>query len=340
MLFAGLFVCLCATFAVGQSVVEQLPAVEEPALVPPVPSESTPIPLDSTPVPLESVPLGEPEPLYEPSPVDEVVTVTDEPVVEPVDEPVCQIGLHDFWGYRYSTHSTSWIVGHGDQFGMTSLMTDHYQSRGEDRGLGLGLNFHFLAGPERTDMPPHLFDFSLALQRRVWKGNFGYDVAASIMASTDFEGSSRRGIRYPAHAVGYLRVLPAWQLVFGVDYLDRRDVMLLPVGGVIWLPHPDMRFELVFPRPRIVLQLTDTDRLTIGGDLGGGTWAIERADYTDDLVTYRDLRLTVGLEDVDEDGDWSAIEISYIFDRKLEYESGIGDYYPRETVMISLTTKY
>ncbi len=68
-----------------------------------------------------------------------------------------------------------------------------------------------------------MFDFSIGYQHRDRLGVFSYDVAASVMASSDFEGSSREGIRFPGHAVGFLSVGPRTELVFGVDYLDRGD---------------------------------------------------------------------------------------------------------------------
>ena len=80
-------------------------------------------------------------------------------------------------------------------------------------------------------------------------------------------------------------------LVFGIDYLDRGDIKLLPVGGLIWTPNPAMRFEVVFPRPRAVFQLSDRYRLYVSGELGGGSWAIRRVSQDDDLATYRDLRV-------------------------------------------------
>jgi len=185
-------------------------------------------------------------------------------------------------------------------------------------------------------MPPRVFDFSLGLQRRDQLGGFRYDVATAVVASSDFEGSSREGIRFPSHAVGFLRVGPSAELVFGVDYLDRGDVKLLPVGGLILLPNEDLRFEAVFPRPRAVFRLTDTHRLFLAGELGGGTWAIEREAGFDDLATYRDLRLSVGLEHVDDGGGRLAFEIAYLFDRQLEYTSGQGDCPLDDTVMIRL----
>ncbi len=250
--------------------------------------------------------------------VDDAVdfeALVDDPAGDPLD---------GFLGYRYQTSSTDWIVGNGDQFGMVSLDWEHYVDSGIHSGLGLGAKIHFLAGPERADMPPRAFDFSLAYQKRDRLGPFGYDVAASVMASSDFEGSAREGIRFPSHAVGFLEVHPTTELVFGVDYLDRGDLKILPVAGLILLPNPVTRLELVFPRPRAVFRLTDDHRLYAAGELGGGTWAIERlvGGVFNDLATYRDLRLSLGLEWVKKDGNRSALEIGYLFDRRLEYTSG------------------
>jgi hypothetical protein len=265
------------------------------------------------------------------------VVVTDTPaeVHAPV-EPLHVNTLDQFLGYRCSSSSLGWIFGGDDGFGMFSLEWDHYRQSGVGHGLGVGLEFHFLSGPVRTDMPPRVYDFSVAYQARDRLGVFSYDVAVSVMASSDFEGSSREGIRFPSHAVGFVSLFPATELVFGVDYLDRGDYKLLPVAGLIVLPNPDVRLEIVFPRPRMVFRLTDEYRLYLSGELGGGTWAIERVGGADDLATYRDLRLRFGLECVDKEGQRTALEIGYLFDRRLEYSSGNGDYCPADTATFRL----
>jgi len=276
-----------------------------------------------------------------PGPLSGEATATDLPAeVETVIGPSKPVGLDAFLGYRYQSSSLDWIVGSGDQFGMFSLKSDHYRHSGVNHGFDVGLQFHFLGGPVQTDMPPRVFDFCIAYQHRDRVGVFGYDVAVSVMASSDFEGSSREGIRFPGHAVAFLSVGPTTELVFGVDYLHRGDVKLLPVAGLIVLPHPDVRLEVIFPRPRVVFELTDRHRLYAGGELGGGTWAIERTTKVDDLATYRDLRLCVGLERAKDGNRRSALEISYLFDRQLEYTSGNGDFSPRDTAMIRLVETY
>ena len=267
---------------------------------------------------------------------------TDVPMeVEPVVENSRPDPVEGFLGYRYELSSTEWIVGNGEQFGAFSLNWDHYKPAGVQHGVGVGLQFHFLSGPIQTDMPARVYDFSLAYQHRDQLGAFSYDVSASVMASSDFEGNSREGIRFPGHAVGFWCVAPKTELVFGADYLDRGDIKLLPVGGLIMVPHEDVRLEVVFPRPRAVFRLTGCHQLYVCGELGGGTWAIERAgSMVDDLATYRDLRLCIGLQSVEEDGDCTAFEIGYLFDRRLEYTSGIGNFSPENTAMIRVVRTF
>lgn len=243
-------------------------------------------------------------------------------------------------GYRYGADWIRWMPGNGNQFGMFSFGWDHYLEAGNKTGVGVGADFNFLSGPEQTDMPARTYDFSLAFQARDRLGPFGYDVAGSVLAASDFEGSARPGILFPSHAVGFLRVVPELDLVLGVDYLDRGDVKLLPVGGVIWTPTPDMRFEVVFPRPRAVFQLTDRSACYLAGELGGGTWAIERPVIGSDLATYHDLRVSVGLEYLETNHQRSAIEIGYLFDRRIEYSSGIGNMHLDDAVLLSFVTWY
>jgi len=144
--------------------------------------------------------------------------------------------------------------------------------------------------------------------------------------------------------VGFLTVRPPVDLVFGVDYLDRGDIKLLPVGGLIWTGNPTMRWELVFPRPRATFQLTDRYRFYVSGELGGGSWAIERVEMGseagNDLATYRDLRACVGLEYVEKGGERSAFEVGYLFDRRILYSSGVGDMHLPDAAIIRLVTRY
>jgi hypothetical protein len=247
-------------------------------------------------------------------------------------------------GYAYNPVSskTSWLIADDDRFGMVSLESCPTLGIREKQGLVSGLGVHFLDGPIRTDMPPRLFDLSIGYQRRAWVGpNAGYDLTIRVGAFGDFEGSVRDGVRFPSHAVAFVRFTPNWQGLLGVDYLDRDDVSLLPVVGAVWAPSQSIRLDLVFPRPRAAVQLADPGVWSyVRGELGGGTWAIERVDLTDDNATYRDLRLALGIECFHDEWMSSTIEVTYVFARDLSYRSGMGDFSPGDAVMLSFAHKY
>jgi hypothetical protein len=61
-----------------------------------------------------------------------------------------------------------------------------------------------------------------------------------------------------------------------------------------------------------------------GGELGGGTWAIQRDSTLNDNATYKDLRVTWGITHFDDDDD-STLELGWAFDRSLRYRSSVGN---------------
>lgn len=245
------------------------------------------------------------------------------------------------FGYNLRSSSTSWLLGGGNQFGIFTLESLPTLKPGEQTGVVTGIGLHWLSGPVQTDLPPRLFDFQIGWQRRKWlTESLGYDVAFRVGAFSDFEGSAREGIRFPSHGVGFLRLNPACDLVFGVDYVSRDDIKLLPVIGLVLKPRDDLRIDLVFPRPCLEWQYSAKSSLYLAGELGGGSWAIERMPAANDVVTYRDYRLLLGLSSRDDEGGQSAIEFGYIFGRDISYRSGQGDYSPIDTLVIQLTQRW
>jgi len=91
---------------------------------------------------------------------------------------------------------------------------------------------------------------------------------------------------------------------------------------------------------RIDVALTQDDRLYFRGDLGGGTWAVERDSELDDLATCYELQAAVGLTPAPFLEHGSSVEVAYLFGRKLEYASGLGDYHPNSTVMVRTVARY
>jgi hypothetical protein len=334
-------VCALPAITAGQDPLEELPTLPAPADV-----ESWSRPAEELPRLSPSVPNG---PVSEPAIGTGTLEVPSEEAPRANElmgsqllgpGPMTPLILFPF-GYNLRQSDMTWLVGGGDTFGMFSLESYPTLDVSKISGIVVGSGFHFLAGPVRTDMPPRLFDFQIGYQRRQWTSDtIGYDIAARVGAFSDFEGSARKGIRFPAHAVGYYRCSPQLDVAFGVDYLDRDDISLLPVFGLILTPRDDLRLELVFPRPRIEVQISPKRSLYLAGELGGGTWAIERTTMTNDVVTYRDLKLLFGIASWDAKGGQGAIEIGYVFGRDLSYRSGLGEYAPPDTFLIRSTTRY
>jgi hypothetical protein len=238
---------------------------------------------------------------------------------------VCQ---EIYSNYRTDENALTYMPGNGDQFGWISLESQPYVARGYRSGFTNSINMHLLSGPASVPLPPRLYDFSLGYQKRGRAVDvLSYDLAASLGVFSDFEDSARDGVRFPGHAVGMLHYTPEFDVVFGVDYLSRDDYKILPVAGFslrpIWMQN--LRFDLVFPRPRIDYSLSQDKKLYLAGRLGGGSWDIEFPNDNNDVMTYRDLQLLVGFERRDERGNQSVWEFGYVFDRQLSFRTLTGE---------------
>jgi hypothetical protein len=61
---------------------------------------------------------------------------------------------------------------------------------------------------------------------------------------------------------------------------------------------------------------------------------VERTDGEDDILTIRDLRLIAGYERINNNSYRWLVEGGFVFDRRIEYSSGIGDTNQSPTGMI------
>jgi len=245
----------------------------------------------------------------------------------------------DLFG-RYAYHGSGeggrsyWIPGSGDRMGIFALVIEPLRESDEDKTtFNLGATWQLVSGPKRTDMPSHLWDFTMIVGRRGRLDRcWSYDIAVRSGWFSDFEGSARRGLRSPGHAVLYYTPTDCFQLQMGVDCLDRDDIVCLPVFGAVFKPIPDFRLDAVFPRPRIAYRVGGQRWLYLAAEMGGGTWAIQRADTTNDVATYRDYRISLGLQDGDSATTFT--EIGMVIGRHLEYRSGTPSYDPLNTTIL------
>lgn len=269
------------------------------------------------------------------------ITQSESSIVLPAEkEDPDEILFGDWVGYNATRSSTTWLPGSGDDFGMLSLESFPTLKLGRLTELNTGISFHFLDGPIRTDLPPRLFDFKLAYQSRETRNDrFVLDYRVSIGAYSDFEGSARKGVRFPGHVVGYYALRPWILSVLGAEFLDRDDISVLPVVGLVLRPKHHVVIQAVFPKPQVQIKVTRNRFIYFAGELGGGSWAVERTSDLDDVVTYSDLRVTFGIAKLDEDSA-NSIEVGYAFDRSIQYRSGLGNYRPDNALIVRLRTLY
>ncbi len=119
-------------------------------------------------------------------------------------------------------------------------------------------------------------------------------------------GGNSDGFRVPAHVGAIWNYNPRTKLILGCSYLDRIDYNWLPFGGIIWTPDDlEMRFELLFPNPKISKRIRwwgsavgndVSDWIYAAGEWAGDCWGIKDDDGRTGSIAYRDYRIMVGYE--------------------------------------------
>jgi hypothetical protein len=196
------------------------------------------------------------------------------------------------------------------------------------------------AGPPVVDLPPltqsAYLDFA-------WSPQITEALTASLALRpgiyTDLQELDLDSVRIKGSGLAVLNPHPRLQLVGGVVYLDRNRVQLLPAGGVVFSPCDDIRWELVFPQPKVAQRLTTFGQTSwwwyIGGEYGGDTWQVDRLDGRRQHVDYNDIRVYLGLEwrPMGARGVYGHAEVGCAFDRELVYSDGTK-FEASDTVMV------
>lgn len=185
---------------------------------------------------------------------------------------------------------------------------------------------HLLDGPSGTDVPPRLHDLELGFgtyqqinARWLFVGELNVGVYGD-----DHSLDASDALRVSGSAVGIYTTDTNWKWALGVAYLNRNDVSVLPVVGLIY-DQGAVKYELMFPRPRIVWRLPSTTNCLersfyLAGELGGGAWAVQRTSGATDTLNLASYGALLGYEQKTVGG-WSRrYEFGYLFGRELEYE--------------------
>ncbi len=258
--------------------------------------------------------------------------------------------------FQKLTFSETWLMdgSEDDSFGMNevelkTVLAVPIPSRDFPLIITPGFAVRYLEGPRASDLPPRVYDaYTQFRWFRRYTPRWASDLAVAPGIYSDFEQGGDEGLRITGHGAALFDWTPTTRIIFGVAYLDRDDLQVLPIGGIIWKPNPEWEFKIAAPRPEIARRVYWSgftgdrvqDWLYLAGELGGGTWAIEREGGAVDRFTYRDFRAMLGIrrKAIGTLDGW--LEVGYVFGREIEYESDTPDVSPSDTILVRAGLTY
>lgn len=207
---------------------------------------------------------------------------------------------------------------------------------------------HLLSNEAALDIPATLYDAAVDFRhmRKFGGGPWAMDAAVTVGYYSDLEQGDSEAVRVSGRALGVYESSPTAKWILGVAYLNRAGASVLPVAGAILEPSPDLRLELIFPKPRIAWRLANSQPgderwAYVGGEFGGGIWSITRPSTGQlDLLSYSDWRLLAGFERKITNGLSRRFELGYVFKRELDYDSGTPDVSLDDTLFVRAGLTY
>jgi hypothetical protein len=152
----------------------------------------------------------------------------------------------------------------------------------------------------------------------------GVELGGRVGVYSGFDTLTKDSVRFQGLALGVVRVTPTITAKLGVMYLDRNDIKILPAGGILWQPNPQLRVDIFFPQPRISQYITTVGTYELwwylAGEYGGGAWTVKPlpSDSTQG-IDINDFRASLGLEWNSPSGVNGFIEAGYVFKRRIVY---------------------
>jgi hypothetical protein len=233
-------------------------------------------------------------------------------------------------------------VGINDTETAVTFTIPNFLTTGQPLFISPAFALHLWNGPEMlpADLPPNAYSAYIDTQ---WTSDpnlqIGAELGFRVGVYTDFDTMNSDSLRLQGLGLGVFRLTPALTFKIGAMYLDRNKVKILPAGGLLWTPTPQVRFDIFFPQPRLSAYLTTVGRYELwwylAGEYGGGAWTIERADGTKDQIDINDLRVSAGFEWTGPRGLTGFVEGGFVFEREVLYVVDPTDnFQPADTYMV------
>lgn len=219
--------------------------------------------------------------------------------------------------------------------------------------LSGGYEYRHIDAPISFELPSSLYTATLGISV-VNKLTNGWYTRLSLDGAFASDLKNRSSDAWQIRGSGFVLIpyQDRWIFMLGGVATGRRDFPVIPAIGALWTPRFDRRVELMFPRPRVSMLLRESkcrqDWLYVGAAFGGGTWAYERANNTDDLLTYREWRIMLGWENIapvlpgqfTSFGRKYSLEVGYVFGRKFEFERGRTDLELGDTAVLRALIRF
>jgi hypothetical protein len=156
----------------------------------------------------------------------------------------------------------------------------------------------FLGGPPAPgpNLPSQVYALTTDFQvEQPVSRKLSFTFGATPGLYTDWNNLTSEAVRVPARLFASYVVSPKLILIGGVVYTAQPELPIIPAAGLIWNPSEKWRVDLIAPRPRLVYRWND--QLQVYGQFSfeASTYAIRTMDR-DDLLEYRDFRVSLGTE--------------------------------------------
>lgn len=204
-----------------------------------------------------------------------------------------------------------------------------------------GFGFHFWQPPDELALPTAVFDSSIDVTWRTpvtdrWGMAFG--ITPGVYG--DYKKFNSRAFQLTGWGLVDVDVTSSCTLLAGAAVVRQLDLRVLPVGGLVWTPSPDLRLELLVPRSRLAWKLPGLERAGAAWcyaacQFAGGTWAVLLPDETTAMVTSSDLRAILGLELFRSRTVAGVAEVGYVFARTIS-ANGVPEFNPTDSVMLQV----
>jgi hypothetical protein len=233
-------------------------------------------------------------------------------------------------------------LGINDTEVAVTFTVPNFLTTGQPLFISPAFALHLWDGPADmpADLPPQAYSAYLDFQ---WASDpnlqIGAELGFRIGVYSDFHTLNEFSLRPQGMGLGVFRLTPQLTFKAGAMYLNRNKIKILPAGGVLWTPTPQVRFDFFFPQPKLSAYLTTVGQYEVwwyvAGEYGGGAWTIERTDGTSDRVDINDIRVSAGIEWTGPRGLTGFVEGGFVFKRQVIYVVDPSDSFdPGDTYMI------